>query len=149
MFFQAYNLIKNKITRSFIMFKLMYLFININQYFATHPYGIIRNIEWMLKTLHWRCNEINLTSQINCTDSTDRRLLNVQIGSFFFGSFFLFRWFGVWSSTWTPSRWFQSHPTILDGDFCRWSESGGWSSCLVCCVVLHAWGVCISSDQCS
>ena len=44
----------------------------------THTYGyyIIRlspHVEWMLKTQYWRCNEINLTSRINYTNSTDRR----------------------------------------------------------------------------
>ena len=42
---------------------------------------IIKNVQWMLKTLHCRCNEITLASQINYTGSIDGRLLNVQIRS--------------------------------------------------------------------
>ena len=75
----------------------MYLFININQYFATHPCGIIRNVEWTLKTLYWRCNEINLTSRISYTDSSDRRLFECSNWEFFLWCEVL-HWFGV-SST--------------------------------------------------
>ena len=84
---------------------MIYLF---NQYFAIHPYGIIRNVEWTLKTLHWRCNEINLTSRISCTGSIDRRLFECSNRELFLWCEAL-HWFGVWSSTWIPSRWFQSH----------------------------------------
>ena len=74
-------------------------------------------------------------SQISCTDSTDRRLFECSNQELFLWCEVL-HWFGVWSSTWTPSRWFKSHPTRLDGDFCRWNELGGLSSCLVllCCI---------------
>ena len=125
----------------------MYLFITINQYFATHPCGIIRSVGWALKTLYCRCNEITLTSRINYIGSTDRRPFecsNREL-SLWCGAL---HWFGIWNSTRTPFRWFQSHPTRLDGDFCRWSESEGWNSCLACCVVSRAWGVSISSGRC-
>ena len=92
--------------------------------------------------------DLHTGTLINYTDSTDRRLFECSNRELSLWCEAL-HWFGVWISTWTPSRWFQSHPTKLDGDFCRWSESGGWSSCLACCVVSHAWEVCISSDQCS
>ena len=43
LFFRAYNLIKNKIARSFTMF-IDVSIININQYFPTHPCDVTRSI---------------------------------------------------------------------------------------------------------
>ena len=73
---------------------MTYLFININQYFVTHPCGIIRKVEWTLKTLYWRCNENNLTSWISYTDSTDRRLFECLDRELFLWCEAL-HWFGV------------------------------------------------------
>ena len=69
------KVIGNKITRSFIIFIGVFIYqylINISPHISPHIRGIIKNVEWT-KTLYWRCNEFNLTSQINYTDSTDRR----------------------------------------------------------------------------
>ena len=69
------KVIGNKITRSFIIFIGVFIYqylINILPHISPHIRGIIKNVEWT-KTLYWRCNEFNLTSQINYTDSTDRR----------------------------------------------------------------------------
>ena len=69
------KVIGNKITRSFIIFIGVFIYqylINISPHISPHIRGIIKNVEWT-KTLYWRCNKFNLTSQINYTDSTDRR----------------------------------------------------------------------------
>ena len=107
-----YLYVVKKITSSFIVF--IDILINIIQNFATHPCGMIRNVEWKLKTLYYSCNEITLTSRIDYIGSTDRRYSNREL-SLWCGAIHRF---GVWNSTWTPFRWFQSHPTRLDGDFC-------------------------------
>ena len=114
---------------------LIYLFINTNQFFATIPWGITRIVEWKLKTLYCRCNETTLTSRINFIGSTDRRIFSRELSL----------WCGVLhghflNSTRTPFRWFQSYPTRIDGNFFRWSGSGGWSSCLLYYVVSRVWG---------
>ena len=75
MFFRAYNLIRNKVTRSFIIL-LIYLFINlinISPHIRVASSGTL-NERWeeiVLKTLYSEL--MNLTSLVSCTGSVDNR----------------------------------------------------------------------------